>query len=154
MLGLLNEITPESSIKVGYHRIFQYLHFITNNTAITPVDIWQPSGYYFKPQMADQFSVGYFRNFKEKKYEAFIEAYDKQIQNVLDFKDGAQLILNPQIETDLLQGKAHAYGVEMQITKTSGRLVGSLGYTYSRSLRTIQGLFPQETINGGREYAS
>ncbi len=153
-LGLRYDLSTESSIKIGYNRMFQYLHLVTNTTAVTPVDIWQPSGYYFKPQMADQFSIGYFRNFRNKKYEAFVEAYYKQITNVLDFKDGAQLILNPHIETDLLQGNARAYGVEMQITKNLGRLVGSLGYTYSRSLRTIQGVYPQETINNGKEYAS
>ncbi len=153
-IGLRYELSPEASIKFGYNRIYQYLHLVTNTTAITPVDIWQPSGYYFKPQMSDQVSLGYFRNFKEKKYEAFLEVYYKNIDNVLDFKDGAQLILNPQIETDLLQGKAKAYGAEMQISKMTGRLVGSLGYTYSRSLRTIVGVFPQETINNGKEYAS
>jgi len=153
-LGLRYELSPEASLKFGYNRIYQYLHLVTNTTAITPVDIWQPSGYYFKPQRSDQVSLGYFRNFKEKKYEAFLEVYYKNIENVLDFKDGAQLILNPQIETDLLQGKARAYGAEMQISKMTGRLVGSFGYTYSRSLRTIVGIFPQETINNGKEYAS
>ncbi|HEX6890920.1 MAG TPA: TonB-dependent receptor [Chryseolinea sp.] len=153
-LGLRYEITPESSVKMGYNRIFQYLHLVTNTTAVTPVDIWQPSGYYFKPQMADQFSIGYYRNFKDRKYEAFVEVYYKTIENVLDFKDGAQLLLNPQIETDLLQGSARAYGAEMQVTKTGGKLEGSLGYTYSRSLRTIEGEFPDESINDGEEYPS
>ncbi|MEK6782994.1 MAG: carboxypeptidase-like regulatory domain-containing protein [Bacteroidota bacterium] len=153
-LGLRYEISKDASVKLGYNRIFQYLHLVTNSTAITPVDIWQPSGYYFKPQMVDQFSLGYFRNFKEKKYEAFAEVYYKEMQNVLDFKDGAQLILNPQIETDLLQGKARAYGAEMQIAKTTGRLSGSFGYTFSRSLRTVQGVFPEESINEGKEYPS
>jgi hypothetical protein len=153
-LGLRYEINPQSSIKLGYNRIYQYLHLVTNTTAVTPVDIWQPSGYYFKPQKADQFSVGYYRHFKEKKYEAFVEVYYKAIENVLDFKDGAQLLLNPQIETDLLQGNARAYGAEMQVTKTGGKLEGSLGYTYSRSLRTIVGEFPEEAINEGKEYPS
>ncbi len=153
-LGLRYEINQDASVKLGYNRIFQYLHLLTNTTAITPVDIWQPSGYYFKPQMVDQFSLGYFRNFKDKKYEAFVEAYYKEMKNVLDFKDGAQLILNPAIETDLLQGDARAYGAEMQVAKTSGRFSGSFGYTYSRSFRTIWGVFPEETINDGKEYAS
>ncbi len=153
-LGFRYDISKDASIKLGYNRIFQYLHLLTNTTAITPVDIWQPSGYYFKPQMVDQFSLGYFRNFKEKKYEAFAEVYYKEMKNVLDFKDGAQLILNPQIETDLLQGKARSYGAEMQVAKTTGQLSGSFGYTYSRSLRTIVGIFPEETINDGREHAS
>lgn len=147
-------LNEKSSIKAGYNRIYQYLHLVTNTAAITPIDIWQPSGPYFKPQIADQLSVGYFWNFKEKMYEAFVEVYYKKIQNIIDFKDGAQLILNRQIETDLLQGHGRAYGVETQVTKNTGRLTGSLSYTYSRSLRTVNGPTSQEKINNGIEYPS
>lgn len=152
--SLRYSINENTSIKAGYNRIYQYLHLVTNTAAVTPIDIWQPSGTYFKPQFADQVSLGYFKNFKNKTYEFFSEVYYKQIENVLDFKDGAQLILNHQIETDLLQGKGKAYGVETQITKNLGRLTGSLAYTYSRSLRTIAGPTSQESINNGVEYAS
>ncbi len=147
-------VSPTSSIKFGYNRIYQYLHLVTNTTAITPIDIWQPSGTYFKPQLADQFSIGYFRTSKKKMYDMFIEFYQKKIDNIIDFKDGARLILNPQIETDLLQGTGNAYGVETQIAKSIGRLTGSISYTYSRSLRTIQGPTASESINNGKEYAS
>ncbi len=153
-LGLRYELSQESSIKFGFNRIFQYLQLVTNTTAVTPVDIWQPSGPYFKPQKVDQISIGYYRNLKDRQFEAFVEAYYKRIENVLDFKDGYSLILNPQIETALLQGQARAFGAEFQLTKTQGRLLGSLSYTFSRSLRTIQGLYPSETINNGREYAA
>ncbi|MBI1768546.1 MAG: TonB-dependent receptor [Bacteroidetes bacterium] len=147
-------LTSNSSVKAGYNRIYQYLQLVTNTTAVTPIDIWQPSGYYFKPQVADQFSLGYFRNFKENTYDAFVEVYYKEINNILDFKDGARLILNDHLETDLLQGKGKAYGVETQLTKSSGRLTGSLSYTYSRSLRTIAGPTLNESINSGKTYPS
>jgi hypothetical protein len=147
-------ISPTSSIKLGYNRIYQYLHLVTNSTAITPIDIWQPSGRYFKPQVADQFSIGYFRTSKNKVYDASIEVYHKGIRNILDFKDGANLILNKYIETDLLQGNGLAYGAEAQLAKSSGRLTGSSSYTYSRSLRTIRGPTDSESINKGLEYAS
>jgi hypothetical protein len=153
-LGLRYSLKNESSLKLGYNRIYQYLHLVTNTTAVTPIDIWQPSGYYFKPQEADQLSFGYFKNLKDRKYELFAEVYYKIINNVLEFKDGAQLILNEQIETDLLQGKARMYGVETQITKLTGKMTGSLGYAFSRSLRTINGKYEEEIINGGKEYAS
>lgn len=153
-VGLRYDLPKTASIKFGYNRIYQYLHLVTNTTAVTPIDIWQPSGYYFKPQQVDQFSLGYFKNFKDKKYEAFVEGYYKVLDQVLEFKDGAQLILNPNLETDLLQGSARMYGIETQVTKNTGRLNGSLSYAYSRSLRTIQGDFPEETINEGREYPS
>ncbi len=153
-LGLRYSLKNESSLKFGYNRIFQYLHLVTNTTAVTPIDIWQPSGSYFKPQRVDQFSFGYFKNLKDRNYEFFAEVYYKILENVLEFKDGAQLILNKQIETDLLQGKARMYGAETQIVKLKGNFTGSLGYAYSRSLRTIKGNYDQATINGGREYAS
>lgn len=153
-VGLRYDLPRQASLKFGYNRIYQYLHLVTNTTAVTPIDIWQPSGYYFKPQQVDQFSLGYFKNFKEKKYEAFVEMYYKDINNVLEFKDGAQLILNQNIETDLLQGKARAYGVETQVVKLTGNFTGSLSYAFSRSLRTIKGAFDDETINHGKEYAS
>ncbi|CAN5382142.1 carboxypeptidase-like regulatory domain-containing protein [soil metagenome] len=145
---------PTSSVKLGYNRMYQYLHLVTNTTAVTPVDIWQPSGYYFKPQRADQVSLGYFRDFKEKKYALSVEVFYKYINNILDFKDGAQLILNSHLETDLLQGHGRSYGVETSVTKNIGRLTGTLNYTYSRSFRTIAGPTPAESVNSGKEYAS
>jgi hypothetical protein len=153
-IGFRFELSPSASIKMGYNRTVQYLHLITNTTAITPVDIWQPSGYYFEPQKADQISLGFFKNLKEKAYEAFIEVYYKKTTNVIEFKDGANLILNPQLEADLLQGKSRAYGVETQLTKKTGRLMGSIGYTYSRSFQTTVSEFPEESINAGKEYPS
>jgi hypothetical protein len=153
-LSFRYSLSPTSSLKLGYNRIYQYLQLVTNTTAITPIDIWQPSGYYFKPQVADQISIGYFHTSKAKMYDAFVEVYYKKIDNILDFKDGARLILNHQIETDLLQGQGLAYGVETQLTKSLGRLTGSIGYTYSRSLRTIQGPTSSESINGGKTYPS
>ncbi len=153
-IGFRYELSPSSSFKLAYNRTVQYLHLVTNTTAITPVDIWQPSGYYFEPQKADQLSFGFFKNFKEKTYETFIEVYYKMTNNVVDFKDGANLILNQQIEADLLQGKSRSYGAETQFSKKTGRLTGSIGYTYSRSFQTIQGNFPEESINNGKEYRS
>ncbi|MEK6781482.1 MAG: TonB-dependent receptor [Bacteroidota bacterium] len=144
--------SPTASFKLGCSRMFQYLHLVTNSTAVTPVDIWQPSGYYFKPQRADQISVGYFKDFSQRKYGTSVEVFYKTINNILDFKDGAQLILNPLLETDLLQGKGESYGVETFLSKNTGRLTGSLNYTYSRSFRTIAGPTSSESINSGKQY--
>jgi hypothetical protein len=148
------ELNRNSSVKLGYNRLFQYLHLVTNTTAVTPVDVWQPSGYYFKPQYSDQLSLGYFYSLRDKTYEGFIEGYYKLTNNVLDFKDGAKLILNQNLEADLLQGKSRAYGIELQMAKVKGRFTGSVSYAYSRSFRTLAGLLPEESINGGIEYAS
>jgi hypothetical protein len=153
-LSLNYRINPNSSLKLGYNRIYQYIHLVSNTAAVTPVDIWQSSNTYFNPQLGDQLSFGYFRNSKNSMYESYIEVYGKKIQNILDFKDGASLILNPQLETALLPGDGVAYGIEFAIDKTKGRLVGGINYTYSRSLRKIDGVFESEKINNGNYYPS
>jgi len=147
-------IDDKSSVKLSFHRIYQYLHLISNTTAVTPVDIWQPSNTFFKPQVSDQISFGYFRDFKQKTYEAYAEVFYKKMDNVLDFKDGAQLILNKTLEADLLQGKGEAYGLETYFSKSQGRLTWALSYTYSRSFRTIQGPTSSESINNGEPFPS
>ena len=152
--SLLYKVNEQSSFKLGYNTVFQYLHLVTNSTAVTPVDIWQPSGKYFKPQRADQLSMGYSWDDKRKKYSASSEVFYKNIANLLDFKDGAELVLNEHLETDLLQGKGFAYGFELSINKNTGRLEADANYTYSRSFRKIDGDFDSETINGGSKYPS
>lgn len=146
------KFAPETSLKVGYNRIYQFLHLVTNTAAVTPVDIWQPSGYYFRPQIADQVSAGLFKDFNEKAYGISTEVFYKHIDNLIDFKDGAQLILNNHLETELLQGTGEAYGVETSFFKNSGKFTGNLSYTYSRSFRTIAGPTNSESINQGERY--
>ncbi len=150
--ALRYSLSSSSSLKLSYHRIYQYLHLISNTAAVTPIDIWQPSNTFFKPQVSDQVSLGYFRDFKQKMYEAYAEVFYKKMENVLDFKDGANLILNKTLEADLLQGKGTAYGIETYLSKSQGRLTWTLSYTYSRSLREFDG--GPETINGGEPFPS
>ncbi len=145
-------INPTASVKFGYNRMYQFLHLVTNTAAVTPVDIWQPSGYYFRPQRGDQLSFGYFKDFQDKMYGASAEAYYKLMNNILDFKDGAQLILNPHLETELLQGRGYSYGIETSLSKRKGELTGSINYTWSRAFRVIDGPGATESINGGGRY--
>lgn len=153
-VSLRYSFTPNASVKAGFNRIYQYTHLISNTAAVAPVDIWQPSNFYFKPQYADQISFGFFKNFKENMYETFVEFYYKNIYDLLDFKDGAQLILNDHLETELLTGNGLAYGGELSIVKTKGRLNGTFNYTYSRSFREISGRSSDESINNGKRYPS
>jgi hypothetical protein len=153
-LSIRYTLSQYSSIKLGYNRIYQYLHLISNTAAVTPVDIWQSSNTYFKPQIADQLSLGYFTNSKEGKWQAFIDVFYKETQNILDFKDGANLILNSKLETALLSGTAQSYGAELSIGKTKGKLEAEINYTYSRSLRKVNGNFDVEKINNGNNYPS
>jgi hypothetical protein len=150
--ALRYSLNSQSSLKLSYHRIYQYLHLVSNTAAVTPIDIWQPSNTFFRPQVSDQISFGYFRDFKQKMYEAYAEVFYKEIDNVLDFKDGAELILNRTLEADLLQGKGVAYGIEAFLSKSQGRLTWTMSYTYSRSLRKFEP--GTETINNGETFPS
>ncbi len=141
-----------SSIKVSFNRMRQYLQMLSNTTAIAPTDIWKLSDPYIKPLLGNQFSIGYYKN--ARAIELSIEAYYKQMQNFLDYKGGAELILNHHIETDIINAKGKAYGAEFMIKKPSGKFNGWLSYTYSRSLIRADGRFPSEVINQGKYYPS
>lgn len=146
-------LSSSSSVKGGYSRTRQNMHLLINAASIAPTDIWRLSGTYLKPQIADQWSVGYYKNFYGKHtIEASLETYYKSIQNLVDFKVGADLQFNQAIETDLLQGNGRAYGAEFSIKKSSGWLTGWINYTYSRSLIQLDGQFPDEVINDGEYF--
>lgn len=127
---LLNE---KSSIKGSYARTYQYLHLISNSTSSSPTDIWLPSSNNIKPQVSDQVSLGYFRNFKDNLFEFSVEGYYKNMQNSIDYKDGAEVTLNPTVEGELLYGKGRAYGVEFLLKKRRGKFTGWVSYTLSKS---------------------
>ncbi len=127
---LLNE---KSSIKGSYARTYQYLHLISNSTSSSPTDIWLPSSNNIKPQTSDQVSLGYFRNFKDNQYEFSAEAYYKKMANSIDYRDGAQVTLNPTVEGELLYGEGRAYGLELLLKKRRGKFTGWVSYTLSRS---------------------
>ncbi len=142
-------LNSKSSLKLSYNRINQYMHMLSNTTSISPTDIWKLSDANIAPQTGDQFTIGYYRNFSDDKIECSAETYYKHIDNMLEYKDGAQLILNDVIETDLLSGTGRAYGIELMVKKKSGKLNGWASYTYSRSLIQVEGQFPGEQINEG-----
>jgi hypothetical protein len=127
---------------------------LSNTTAIAPTDTWKLSDQYIKPQIGDQFSVGYYQNLKGGSVEVSVEAYYKIMQNSLDFKDGAVLLLNHHIETDVLNAGGKAYGAEFMIKKATGKLNGWISYTYSRSFLRTQSPFAAETVNSGKYYPS
>ncbi len=137
------------SLKAGFNRTIQYLHLLTTNTTMSPTDIWKLSDLNIKPQRADQYSVGIFKNIIENDLEFSLEGYYKTMDDLLDYKIGAQLILNDDLETELLQGQGKAYGVELLIKKTAGRLNGHLGYSYSRALIKLNSEIRQEQVNNG-----
>jgi hypothetical protein len=143
-------ITPDLSLKAGVQRNFQYLNMISNTTSMSPTDIWVLSDSYIKPQRGDQFSLGLYKNFRIKAIETSVEVYYKNIKNILDYKGGANLLMNEHLETDVLNGKGKAYGIEFMVKKQTGIVTGWISYTYSRSLIKVNGAFEEEKINQGR----
>jgi hypothetical protein len=145
-------LSPRSSVKIGAQRAFQYLHMISNTTSMSPVDIWKLSDTYIKPQRGDQVSAGYYMNFDRRAIETSVEAYYKWMKNALDYKGGAELLMNEYLETDILNGDGKAYGVELMVKKQSGRVTGWISYTWSRVFMKVDGSFEEEKVNGGNYF--
>lgn len=141
-------IADGQSVKLSYNRMVQNTHLIAAGTVPVPFNTWNPSGYYLEPQLADQVAAGYFRNFKDNIYEFSAEAYYKDIKNVTDFADNAEIFFNQDLSTEFRQGKAWAYGIEFMMTKKEGKLTGSIGYTLSKAMRKVPG------VNLDREFAA
>ena len=119
----------------------QYLHLISNTTASNPLDVWTPSSNNIKPQLGDQFALGYFRDFgQERSYEFSVESYYRNTQNQIDYIDGADLLINEFLEGDLLVGKGRAYGLEFYLQKKVGRLNGWVAYTLARTELKVDGI--------------
>jgi outer membrane cobalamin receptor len=139
--ALKYELNTNSSIKASYNRMAQYLHLLSNTQASVPLDVWTPSTNNIKPQLADQVALGYFINFGEQgMYEASAEVYYKDMQNQIDYIDGADLLLNRELEAELLTGKGRAYGLELFVKKRRGTLNGWVSYTLARTERQVEGI--------------
>ena len=134
------QLNENSSIKTSYTRNAQNLHLITNSAATNPTDLWIPSSLNVKPEIADQVSLGYYRNFNDNKYEFSTEIYYKNLQNQIDYKDGAELRANANVESQLLFGNGRAYGLELFLKKNIGKLTGWISYTLSKTERQVNGI--------------
>ncbi|WNH07557.1 TonB-dependent receptor [Thalassobellus suaedae] len=151
--SLAFQLNTTSSIKTSYNRMSQYLHLLSNTNSPTPLDVWTPSGKYIKPQLLDQFAIGYFKNFNDNTYSLEVESFFKTIKNRIDYIDGADLVANNAIEQVILNGKARAYGLEFLLRKNEGRFKGWLAYTLSKSEQQTKGRTPNELgINNGNWY--
>lgn len=133
-------INSYSSIKASYNRMAQYLQLISNTAASTPLDVYTIASNNLKPLIADQGSIGYFRNFKENTYETSVELYYKYLQNQLDYVDNADLFINDKVEGQLLQGLGRAYGAEFYVKKNKGKIQGWISYTLSKTERLVDGI--------------
>jgi len=139
-------LDDENSLKASYNRNTQNIHLLNNTTSATPTDLYVMSSNNIKPEIADQVSTGWFRNFKDNTYEFSAEIYYKWLQNQIDYKNGAQLIGNADVESLLTYGTGRAYGLELFLKKKYGRFNGWVGYTLSRTELKF------DAINNGNYY--
>lgn len=142
------------SFRLSYQRIHQFMNQVSNTSVMSPADFWKSSDTYIKPLISDQFAVGLFRNPKNGLYETSVEVYYKNLQNLLEYKDGAVLVMNKHIETDVINAKGYSYGLELFMKKNTGRLNGWISYTYSRTMRQTDNNFDKDIINSKKYYPS
>jgi hypothetical protein len=145
-------LSDAASLKFSFNTLEQYIHMLSNTVAISPTDIWKLSDPHIQPQQGNQFSLGYYQNFKSNTIEASLEVYFKRINHYLDYKSGASLVLNPHIETDVLTTIGKAYGAEFLLRKQAGRLNGWISYTWSRTFLKQDDPLAGQLINNGNWY--
>lgn len=148
-ISLRVSIAQNQSVKVSYNRMRQYIHQISNTTAPTPVDLWQVSNEYLPPQVADNYSIGYFLNLGKNRWETSAEFFYKNLENLVEYKDFPSLYLNPHLETELVKGTGRAYGAELYARKIRGKWTGWISYTYSQTETRVSSVHPSESINNG-----
>lgn len=141
----------QTSVKASYIRNVQNMHLISNSTSSTPTDKWVSSSNIIKPEIADQVSLGYYKNLFGNRYELTVETYYKSLQNQIDYRDGADVFTNDVVETQLLFGKGRAYGIEWMMRKKSGKLTGWLSYTLSKTERKIDGINNNQWYNARQD---
>ncbi|PJJ53194.1 TonB-dependent receptor [Hymenobacter chitinivorans] len=147
-------LSDNSSVKASYNRTRQYIHMLSNTASMSPTDIWKLSDSNIRPQVGDQYSIGFYRNFKSNTIETSVETYYKSMHDFVDYKSGATLLLNRHIETDIVNAEGKAYGVEVMVKKLTGKINGWVSYTYSRSLVQVNIATTSDMINGGNFYPS
>jgi hypothetical protein len=152
-VGLRYTVSPAASIKLGYNHMRQYLQVVTNTTTPLPTARWKTADPHLRPQISDLVTAGWFQNLKDNVYELSVEGYYRRTRNVLDYRPGADFLLQPYPETELLSGRGRAYGVEVLLAKKKSELTGWLSYTYARTLNQAdEGEGFRERINGGNWY--
>ncbi len=141
-----------ASLKFSFNTMAQYIHVISNTTNISPTDIWKLSDPNIKPQQGQQVSLGFYKNFRQNSIETSVEVYYKKMQNYLDYKSGANLIMNQHIETEVIETQGQAYGIEFLLKKTTGKINGWISYTYSRTLLKQDDPLAGQLVNNGNYY--
>ncbi len=153
-LGFRFSNRENSSWKLSYNRNNQYINLISNTSIMAPADIWKLSDTHISPLKSDQFALGYFHNFLGNTLETSLEVYYKKLGDIIEYRSGAQVVMNELLETDILQAKGYSYGAELYVRKQSGFLTGWASYTYSSSMRRTTQSEPENQINGNAYFPS
>ena len=151
-LSLNFRISARQSIKLNYNSTRQYLHLLSNSTSVSPTDTWKLCDPYLKPEIGQQYALGFYQIFGNNKFATSAEVYSKEIQNMVDYKGGSKLTMIDHIEQYIINVKGKAYGMELVVKKTEGRTRFNIAYTYSRTLLKSTGRFRDEVINSGHWY--
>jgi hypothetical protein len=147
-------IAPDISVKASYNRLHQYIFMLSNTIAISPNDQWKLVSSHIAPPLVDQVAIGWYHNFFRNRVEANIEFYQKWIDHIVEYKDGADFLSQDPIETQLLQGIQNARGMELMVRKKNGKLTGWISYVYSRTYVEVDSDNALERINQGKPYPS
>jgi hypothetical protein len=153
-LSLKFNLQSGGSFRMSYQRIHQYMNQISNTAVISPADFWKSADANISPLISDQFALGLFKTPKKGLFETSVEVYYKNLQNLLEYKNGALLVMNHHIEADLINADGYSYGLELFAKKNLGRLNGWVSYTYSRTMRQTNNNFPDEIVNAKKFYPS
>ncbi|MDZ4664352.1 MAG: TonB-dependent receptor [Bacteroidota bacterium] len=147
-LALRYSLNPSSSLKASYTRNYQFIHLATISSLSLPTDVWMPCTEVIKPQIGNQYALGFFKNFKENQYETSVEVYYKTMANQIEYKEGSEPSDNVYDNPDnaFTYGKGWAYGAEFFVKKSKGKFTGWIGYTLSWTWRQF------DEINYGRKF--
>ena len=153
-LSLKFNLASNGSIRLSYQRIHQFMNQVSNTSVISPADFWKSSDAHIEPLISDQFAVGLFKTPQKGLFETSAEVYYKKLQNLLEYKNGAVLVMNHHVEADIINANGYSYGLELFLKKNTGRLNGWVSYTYSRTMRQTDNQFTEDVINGREYYPS
>ena len=153
-LSMKFNLANNGSIRLSYQRIHQFMNQVSNTSVISPADFWKSSDAHIQPLISDQFAIGIFKTPQKGLFETSVEFYYKNLQNLLEYKNGAVLVMNHHVEADIINAKGYSYGLELYLKKNVGRLNGWVSYTYSRTMRKTDNAFSDEIINGRKFYPS
>ncbi|WP_298544898.1 TonB-dependent receptor [uncultured Aquimarina sp.] len=153
-ISLKYNLNDRKAFKIGYNRMFQYIHSINRQTITLPNDTWKPSGEHIAPLKVNQFSAGFAYDTKDQSYNFSVEGYYKTFDDLIIYKNGARLGVFDNLETELVAAEGFSYGLELAAHKNKGRLTGNVNYTYSVSKRKTKSNFSSEQINNNTYFPS